>query len=490
MVGAQTPVLDEQYLVVEARRKRELVERVDIEVLLDRFLSLEDRFAPLANVEDVARFALAVGPNALGNYKTTFTIKLTAFPKPPISMEMQANPNPELDEKLPTEIDSIEAQRNPYSWYKEMRETNPIRYDENRKRWDVFRYDDVERILTNHETFISSKISDIDPVGAFGARVFGDTDLPDHQRQRGAVDDFFRPGKLRDFRPELRTKVDKLLDQVLETGSAIDVANELSTPITVWSITEILGVPSDHTDQLTELVTEVLDTTEAEPMTITVDGKTFGPGGHDVMEAYFKYLLDKRARDPKDGVISRIAQADDLSEEEQYWMTIFLYSAGVETSAKSIDIALWTFAEEDVYSQLRDGKINQKLAFEESLRYRTALQSMAGRSPVEDVEINGTIIPEGDQICLWVGSANRDERKFDDPDEFDPKRKPNPHISFGKGLHYCLGAPLALLEGDIVIEAITDRVKSIECAVEFDELQPGFNPRIYGFDEVPMHFYT
>lgn len=153
-------------------------------------------------------------------------------------------------------------------------------------------------------------------------------------------------------------------------------------------------------------------------------------------------------------------------------MTVFLYAAGFETSARSIDMALWTFAEENIYPQLRDGEIDQKLAFEESLRYRTALQSMAGRTTSEDVEIDGTVIPEGEQICLWLGSANRDPRQFDAPDQFEPERKPNRHLSFGKGVHYCLGAPLALLEGDIIIEAVTDRVESIERAT--DELDSTF----------------
>lgn len=408
-------------------------------------------------------------------------------------LESEPNPNPGLDYDVPSEIDSDEGQLNPFPWYEEMRDNNPVRYDEDRKRWDVFRYDTVERVFMDKETFVSAPASDFDPLGAFDAKVFGDTDPPDHTRQRGQVDDFFRPGKMRDFRPQVRERVDELLDEALEDGDTLEVSSELSKPTTIWAISEIMGVPTEHMDQLTELFSRTLDQKRrenSEPMEIEVDGTTYGPGKYDVIKEYFTdYLLEERAKNPKNDVVSQIAQAGEvLSPEEQFAMTIFLYGAGFETSARAIDMALWTFAEEGIYPELRDGDIDHRSAFEESLRYRTALMSMAGRTTAEEVELHGTTIPEGEQICMWVQSANRDPRKFDDADEFKPERSPNPHLSFGKGIHYCLGAPLALFEGDVVLNAITDRVEEIEITQE--ELKPHHDVRIYGLEELNMRFTT
>lgn len=217
-------------------------------------------------------------------------------------MEVQASPNSELDGAIPAEIDSVEGQRNPYPWYKTLQENDPVRYDEDRKRWDIFRYDDVEQILMDPDTFVSSVASDFDPHGAFEAPVFGDTDSPDHERQRGLVDEFFRPGKLRDFRPAIREHVDTLLDDALEDGSTIDIATDLSKPTTLWAISKILGVPTKHMDQLTELLSGLLDEREEdEPIELAVDGETYGPGSYDAVVQYFtEYLLKERARNPQD----------------------------------------------------------------------------------------------------------------------------------------------------------------------------------------------
>lgn len=404
---------------------------------------------------------------------------------------VEPNPNPKLDSKVPAEIDSSEGQRNPFSWFAEMRKNNPVRYDEDRKRWDVFRYDDVEHVLMDYETFISSETSDIDPPGAFPAKVMGDTDSPDHERQRGVVDDFFRPGRLRDFGSEIRSFIDERLDEALKDGSDIDIANELSTPTAIYAISELLGVPEEHRGK----VAVVFNGLGGENMknedgaVIKLNGTTYGPDPSDIVMNYFSDLLNLRRRKPQDDLLSVIAAADEtLTEAEQTTLTLFLYGAGAETSARSIDNMFWDFAEEGIYPQISDGEIDHKPAFEEALRYRTAIQSFTGRTTAEEVELNGTVIPEGEEICLWIASANRDPETFDAPDEFKPERKPNPHLGFGKGIHYCLGAPMAKLEAKIVLDAVTDRVESIKRAT--DTLEPLDGPKIYGFNEVPMKFHT
>lgn len=128
----------------------------------------------------------------------------------------------EMGMHLPAGLDSPERQLDPFPWYETMRENEPVRYDEDHQRWDVFRYDDVKRVLSDYETFSSAGVSDFDPGGALGT-VMTDVDPPEHNRLRGVVDEYFKPGNLRELRPSIRSIVDDQLDQALEDGADVEV---------------------------------------------------------------------------------------------------------------------------------------------------------------------------------------------------------------------------------------------------------------------------
>lgn len=381
----------------------------------------------------------------------------------------------EMGMHLPAGLDSPERQLDPFPWYETMRENEPVRYDEDHQRWDVFRYDDVKRVLSDYETFSSAGVSDFDPGGALGT-VMTDVDPPEHNRLRGVVDEYFKPGNLRELRPSIRSIVDDQLDQALEDGADVEVISELTAPVTVLTISRLLGIPSDQWDVIRQ-------------WSFTSDMETDIGQMFEQMSEYFGELIQERRQDPRDDLLSVIADPETpLSEDERVAFCILLFLAGHGTTTHAVGNALWTLEEQGLYEALRDGEIDRKSTFEEVLRYRGPVHSIAGRRTTEEVELNGTVIPAGEQVTSWIGAANRDSRQFDDPDRFDPDRRPNPHIAFGFGLHYCLGAPLAKLEGDVILKAVTDRIEMIE--LEEDALVPTPGRTTYGLNQLPMRLYT
>ena len=144
----------------------------------------------------------------------------------------------------PDELTAEERLMDPFPWYETMCETEPVRYDESRDCWDVFRYEDVKRALSDYKTFTSRGASDFDPNGNLGTLLI-DEDPPEHDRLRGVVEEYFQPGNLEELRPSIRSIVDDRLDQTLEDGREIDAISELTAPVTVSTISRLLGVPED-----------------------------------------------------------------------------------------------------------------------------------------------------------------------------------------------------------------------------------------------------
>ncbi len=383
----------------------------------------------------------------------------------------------ELNEPFPDSLGTAERRLDPFPWYETMRENEPVRYDEDRQCWDVFRYDDVKRVLSDHEIFSSAGASDFDPIdpeGTLGTTLL-DVNPPEHDRIRDVVDEFFEPGNLRELRPSIRSIVDDQLDRALADGPNVDVIPEVTAPITVLTISHILGLSSDQRDAFRQFSWSM----NADDVDLA---QTF-----ELMRNYFEGLIQDRRQNPQDDLLSVLADPETpLSDEERTMFCILLFLAGHETTTHAIGNTLWTLEENGLYEALRDGDIDRKQTFEELLRYRGPIDSISGRRTTEEVELNGTVIPADERVTSWVASANRDPRKFDNPEQFNPERKPNPHIAFGAGPHYCLGAPLAKLEGDVILEALIDRVETIEIAT--DELVPNPGATTYGLKQLPMRF--
>lgn len=390
--------------------------------------------------------------------------------------------NPQSGMQSPDELTSPERVVNPFPWYETMRETKPVRYDENRDQWDVFRYEDVKRVLSDYETFSSVGASDFDPTGELGTLLI-DEDPPEHDRLRGVVDEYFQPGNLEGLRPSIRSIVDDRLDRALEDGAEIDVISELTAPVTVLTISRLLGVPEDDWEVVRQW---------------SAANNGDEGGREDIKQAlsrmrdYFGDLINDRRQNPEDDLISVIAESESneyaLTRTEQTAFCVFLFLAGHSTTTHAVGNALWTLEETGEYERLRDGELTRQTVFDEVLRYRGPVQSISGRRTTEEVELSGTVIPADEQVTSWIGSANRDPAVFDNPEQFRPDRTPNRHIAFGFGSHYCLGAPLAKLEGDIILNAVTDRVERL--GIDGDPSKPLEHPTSYGFDRIPMTFHT
>ncbi|RBI61067.1 cytochrome P450 [halophilic archaeon] len=403
--------------------------------------------------------------------------------------------DPQGLQAFPDELTTREEWLEPFDWYREMRDEAPVRYDPGRRSWDVFRYDDVKTILDDDETFSANprKADDFEEPEGMGQGLIFDTmlfqDPPRHDELRDVVDDAFQPRALADLEPEIRGLATDLLDDaVAGDADRMDVVDEFAYPLPVIVIAQLLGVPADERDRFREWSDTLVEASSADE-----GAREFVERQQETqqeMATYFLEMIADRRENPQDDLMSRIvtAELDDgsrLSQEEVLGMCILLLIAGNITTTNLVTNAVRCFADADCFDSLRGDERALTTAIEEVLRYRSPVQAMT-RIATEDVTLRGETIEAGDRIVVWMGSANRDERRFDEPDTFRPDRSPNQHLGFGHGTHYCLGAPLARLEAKVALSELLDRLGGIELADA--DLEPTRSSFIYGVESLPITF--
>jgi cytochrome P450 len=394
---------------------------------------------------------------------------------------------------LPAELEGRGAWLDPFDWYAEMREDAPVRYDPARGTWDVFRYADVKAILDDDERFSVSprNITGFEEPGAGGFML--DTmllqDPPRHGELRSVVDDAFQPRALRDLEPHVRTLTNDLLDDAIEDADGrFDLVGALAYPLPVIVIAELLGVPPDDRDRFKRWSDTIIRGADAgtDPGAFVRERDQAGRE----MATYFLSQLDERRREPRDDLLTTIATAEGedgrLSEREALGTCMLLLVAGNITTTNLVTNAVRCLDEHDPdWSSSFADERRIGTAIEEVLRYRSPVQAMT-RVPLESVELRGETLEVGDQVVVWLGSANRDERQFPDADRFVPDRTPNQHLGFGYGTHYCLGAPLARLEARVALDELTTRLADIRVAD--DDLRPVRSSFIYGVESLPVSY--
>ncbi|SEC09019.1 Cytochrome P450 [Paenibacillus sp. GP183] len=381
-----------------------------------------------------------------------------------------------------TELETLESGLNPFSVLSQLRRESPVRFDENRNCWDVFPYEDVHRILKDPKTFSSVR-------GAAANQNLLFMDPPKHHQLRDLVNKAFTPRAIQEFAPRIRDIAEDLLSQA--TGAEMDVVHDFATPLPVIVIAELLGVPSSdrqHFKQWSDVLVESAEdlSDEAFEQIMQKRMKTFGE-----LTDYFQGILKERASEPKDDLVSALMQAEiegeKLSEQEIINFCILLLAAGNETTTNLITNSFRVLTEQpQLQAELAQDPGVIPTFIEEVLRYYPPIVSI-GRVAKEDVQIGGSLIRKGDQVTTWVGAANRDESKFTDPDAFYKLRKPNPHMSFGFGIHFCLGAPLARLEGHIAIETLLQICHDIKL-VPGREIVPIQSSFVFGLKNYPVTF--
>lgn len=385
--------------------------------------------------------------------------------------------------RAPEPLISREGQLDPYPFFAEKRKTEPVSYDENRGVWDVFTYDEVDEVISNHEVFTRNV-----PEPLFGDGL-NYVNPPKHTRIRGALNEYFQPGRLRESQSEFETIAENLLEDALADGPEIDFAQAFAIALPIVVIAEILGIPPERRDTFREWSKAVgAAPNDRTPEAIRETARAREQALEELTE-FFSDEIARREENPSDDLISKMVheKGDVLDTSETLTQCVLFLHAGNVTTGSLISNAMWTFKEQGLYQDVRSGKIPLDGALDEVLRYRSPVKALP-RVAREDVEVAGTEIPEGSPIMAWIGSANRDETQFDGADEFRPTRTPNRHIAFGDGIHVCIGAPLANLEARVAMEVLFEYVEDYEFSV--DELEPMYAGTVYGLDRFPMTVTT
>ena len=382
---------------------------------------------------------------------------------------------------------SDETRRNPYPLYEQLRSTSPVLRNAHSDFWMVFDYEGVWRALNDPATF-SSRAA---PPGGGALDWFIFFDPPRHTKLRALVSQAFTPRSVANLEPRIRDISRHLLDRVIERGE-MDLAADYAVLLPMTVIAEMLGIPAADRSQLRLWADTLLN------MIYTVTGGAEGAraveeaiaASVEMSDYLARELAERRAR-PRDDLLTRLVGAEvdgeRLSEKEILNFFQLLLLAGSETTTNLINNAILCFLEHpDQLDRLRAAPDLLPSAIEEVLRYRSPLQAVF-RQTTRDVAMGGAVIPGGKLVMAMVGSANRDPRQFRDPDRFDITREPNPHVAFGHGPHFCLGAPLARLEARVALPDLLERLENLAPASD----QP-WEPRrafhVLGPSRLPLRF--
>ncbi len=349
---------------------------------------------------------------------------------------------------------------NPYEGFKLLRDYAPVTQLEADGPWQVARHADVRAILRDHETF-SSEVS-IRPPAERGAPSMLFSDPPVHNRLRKLVSVAFKPGQIQLQEQQIRSRCNALLD-AMPTDTELDLVRALAAPLPVMVIAEMLGVDDGDmatfkawSDEIFSNIGEILfGTPSAQSERAARE-----------MNAYFLQRINDIRQHPKEHLLGQLVATETedgkLDDEELLSFCRLLLIAGNETTTGLITASARIFHEEpDSLVQLKQNPQLAKTFVEEALRFYSPFSATVRRT-TKDVEIAGQGIAAGELVIPLLASANRDERVFQAPDTFRLDRSPNPHLGLGFGIHVCLGAHLARLEGKIVVEQMVERYRCIE----------------------------
>lgn len=411
---------------------------------------------------------------------------------------------------------SKDERLNPFPFYKKMR-LNPIAFDDKNGVWGIFSYSHTQEILSNHKIFSSDvekltylqnqfnrkKNNDINP--DVDRQVVNNNiekprssiltlDPPRHRQLRNVILSAFTPNTTYNLNPRIEEVTNNLLNNVLKTGE-MDVIEDLAYPLPVKIIAELLGVPYEDHDLFKQWADRLLgantNTTNFVDRNLEPDFKKI----QEEMDSYFNQIIEKRKKDPKNDLISNLIRAtidnDRLTSEEVLSFCSLLLLAGHVTTVNLIGNTIRSLLENpiqlDILKKDPDGLISSTI--EESLRYRSPVQALF-RFLLEDCEFKNYKMYKGQRIVIWLGSANRDEAIFKNPEEFDIMRKPNEHLAFGYGIHFCLGSTLARLEGQTVLRKIIEKFEDISFSDTYleESLKPMHDVFLLGVKNLPVKF--
>ena len=386
---------------------------------------------------------------------------------------------------MPTSLELLfaeETRRGPYPAYERLRSQTPVFGDAATGLWVALDYDSVKRMLADHELFSSR-------LGPASWMIF--LDPPKHTKLRALISQAFTPKSIASLEPRIVLFCKQLIEPLLERDE-IDLVADFSARLPMLVISEMLGLPAADSPRFWQWNEVILN------MSYTVPGGANARGAADAfavatveMNDYLGALLAERRAAPKGDLLTGLLQAeldgDRLSQADILGFFQLLLLAATETTTNLISNAMLCFIENPVQlAALRASPSLLAPAIEETLRYRSPLQWMF-RVTRQEVELHGNRIPAGKAILAMMGAANRDPRQFPDPDRFDIARNPNPHIAFGHGMHFCLGAALARMEARIALDYLLTNFEQFELAGS-KSWQPRAGLHVHGPAELPLKF--
>ncbi|MEZ4869855.1 MAG: cytochrome P450 [Caldilineaceae bacterium] len=393
----------------------------------------------------------------------------------------------------------------PYPTYAYLRSHDPLHrrtaMDGQTAIWFVTRYDEVAAILRDHKRFVKNVANTLSPAERAHLpmpppllRLLSNhmlnLDPPDHTRLRALVNKVFTAQVVAQMQGRIQRIADQLLDQVHAQGE-MDLIEDFAFPLPIIVIAELLGIPPRDRLRFRNW-SNAFVTPSAN---LQRSAKKMQKAGQ-VMEDFTRYMRQvfaERRRTPREDLITMLLQAeengDTLSEEELFSMVILLIVAGHETSVNLIGnglLALLQYPEQ--LALLRAEPTWLPNAVEEMIRYDGPVERATMRFAAEEVTLAGQTLQRGDAVSLVLAGADRDPVPFEQPNRFDITRSPNRHLGFGQGIHYCLGAPLARLEGQIAIATLIQRYPALHLTTPVDQLRWRTVPIMRGLHHLPLRW--
>jgi cytochrome P450 len=379
----------------------------------------------------------------------------------------------------------------PYTYYGRLRDEDPVHWNEPYELWVITRHDDLVWLTRHHELFSSAVFkndrrppypaideSDLglyEYVRNYQGDQFIQHDRPEHLEMRRVMHGYFTPKSMEAWRPFVQAAVKELLDAAEEKGE-MDIMRDLATPLPVLVIAQMMGVPAEERQHVRHLAEKLLYIGRGEydrmkPLTEGMRG----------MIDYVSPLVDKRIVNPGDDFISVLAKGEKqgiFTRHEVLVNTSLLLLAGHETTINLLCNGTLSFIRHpEQWALYKQDPVGQaKWATEECLRYDSPVISIQ-RIASQDVELRGKHLRKGDRLRWFISSANRDPETFTSPTAFDITRNPNPHVAFGSGVHHCLGATLARVEGQEVFKALAQRFPNLQVQTDGLEYQPSITFR-------------
>ncbi|MHC5854821.1 cytochrome P450 [Nostoc sp.] len=401
--------------------------------------------------------------------------------------------NPEKDRY---NLTAPEVFANPYPTYRRILQQEPVYWNDFLGGWYLMRYQDVAFAMQDKRISAKrppiSKLSQLEQQNIFPlleslSKWMLFCDPPEHTRLRTLFNKAFTPHIIGSMAPSIHSLVNQLIDSIYKRGN-IDIIHDLAYPIPAIVIAQMLGANSEdyqHFKKWSSDLAKFFGLFRMDTEILTNAKKSLLE-----MKQYFHFILEERRCQPQNDLISSLIFAQEkensLSDEEILSNCVFLTFAGHETTTNLIANGLLALlANPSQMQKLKNDPSLITTAVEEFLRYDSPVQRQA-RIALTDLEINGQQIRQGQRLFLAIGSANRDPEQFFNPDKLDITRSQNPHLAFGKGTHFCLGASLGRLEAQIAINTIVQRLPNLR--LDTDQIEWYENPSLRGMKSMPVAF--